>query len=369
MVRDSLARLRREPMLLVLSAGLAGLLCWHPASLTRVPHLVDWPTLAALSGLLLLSQGLARSGYLLLLGHRLILRIRRERLLGVLLVLLSAALAAVVTNDIALFIVVPLTVGMRELSGPARGRLIVFETLAVNAGATMSPVGNPQNLFLWQVSGVSFVRFAGWMAPFGGTLLLLVLALIPLGFRDRGLAVAPRPAPASLDRCLLGFSLALYPLFVMLTDAGHAVMAAGALAALYLLLFPRVLKALDWVLLLVFALMFVDLRLLAAVPGMRGLLRAGLGLPGGVFGTGLAASQLLSNAPAAILLHSFTPDWRALAWGVNAGGYGLVSGSLANVIGLRLGSERGLWREFHRWSLPMLVGAGVTGAMLLALLR
>ncbi|MCH8167003.1 MAG: cell division protein ZapA [Proteobacteria bacterium] len=78
------------------------------------------------------------------------------------------------------------------------------------------------------------------------------------------------------------------------------------------------------------------------------------GWPGGMMTTGALLSQVISNVPAAILLEGFTDDWRTLAWGVSVGGFGLAIGSMANIIALRLAREKGLWRDFHCWSLPML---------------
>jgi len=368
-IRRGLRRLRREPLLVALLGLLAGLVSWRPETTWRLPALVGWHTLAALAGLLVLSRGLERSGCPLALGRGIVGRVHGQRRIAALLVLLSAALAAVVTNDVALFIVVPLTLGIRDKGDLPAGRLVIFEALAVNAGSTLSPVGNPQNLFLWQASGASFGEFALWLLPFGAVMLVLVLAAILPAFPARGLVtIAGRDDPP-VDRRLLAASLALYPLFVVATDSGHAIPAAGFVLALYLLAFPAILRSLDWALLAIIGLMFVDLRLLAGVPAVGTAMRTALRLPGGVFGTAMASSQLLSNVPAAILLERFTPDWRALAWGVNAGGFGLIVGSLANLIAVRLAGERGLWRDFHRWSLPMLAAAGLVGYGLLALMR
>jgi len=368
-IRQGLHRLHREPLLAALLVMLGGLLAWRPENALRVPQLVDWHTLAALAGLFVLSRGLERSGYPLLLGRAIIVRVPGQRRVAALLVLLSAALAAVVTNDVALFIVVPLTLGMRGRGDLPVGRLVVFEALAVNAGSALSPVGNPQNLFLWQASGASFGEFARWMLPFGGVMLALVLVAVLPAFASGAPAAARDDGAPSLDRRLLAASLALYPLFVVATDSGHAIPAAGFVLMLYLLAFPVIPAGLDWALLTIIGLMFADLRLLAEVPAVGEAIRAGIRSPGGVFGTAAATSQLLSNVPAAILVQRFTPDWRALAWGANAGGYGLVVGSLANLIALRLAAERGLWREFHRWSLPMLAAAAAVGYALLALIR
>src|SRR5690606_11347102 len=172
-VRFFLGRLAEDRLLLTLLAGFGALLLLAPERTGELPALVDWRTIAALAGLLVLSRGLEDSGVLAHAGRWLLTHVHGERRLAATLVMFSAALAAVVTNDVALFIVVPLTV---SLCGAARlpvGRLVIFEALAVNAGSTLSPVGNPQNLFLWQSSSAGFVEFALAMLPLAAALLLL----------------------------------------------------------------------------------------------------------------------------------------------------------------------------------------------------
>jgi Na+/H+ antiporter NhaD/arsenite permease-like protein len=108
------------------------------------------------------------------------------------------------------------------------------------------------------------------------------------------------------------------------------------------------------------------LRTLAALPAVAAAAAAADVdvVFGGVYVAGALLSQVISNVPAAIFLQGFTTDWVALAWGVNVGGFGLAIGSLANLNALRLARERGLWREFHLWSVPLLLialGVGAAG--------
>jgi len=314
--------------------------------------------------LMILSRGLEDSGLLgrgalFLLGH-----LHGVRTLAVVLVLFAAALSAVVTNDVALFIVVPVTLGLRRVAVLPVGRLVVFEALAVNAGSTLSPVGNPQNLFLWQHAEVSFLAFAQAMAPLALALLVLLLLLVPLAFQGQRISVAVAAPAAGVKRPLMLMSLLLYPLFLLALDRGYAAPALLLVLALYLALFPRVLRYVDWLLLLVFALMFIDLGLLAGLPAIGDLVERLDRLPGGMLTGAMLLSQGISNVPAAILLADFTTDWRAVAWGVNVGGFGFLLGSLANLIALRLSGEAGLWRDFHRWSLMMILGAWLLALLL-----
>ena len=364
-VRIILTRLAEDRLLLALLAGLALLLLVAPQRTEELATLVDWRTVFALAGLLVLSRGLEESGMLARAGRRLLGTAPGERRLAAALVVFSALLSTVVTNDVALFVIVPLTVGLGGIAALPVGRLVIFEALAVNAGSTLSPVGNPQNLYLWQSSGVGFVEFALAMAPLAAALLVLILALVPLAFPARTIRIADTTRFVPLNARLAGTSLVLYPAFLVATDLGHSGWAAAGVIVLLAVIAPRVLRGVDWLLLLVFVLMFVDLGLLASLPAVARHAPALLEFPGGLLVAGAALSQFISNVPATIFLSAFTDDWRTLAWSVAVGGFGTAIGSLASLIALRLSKRPHLWREFHAWSLPVLVAAWGLAAWLI----
>lgn len=360
------AGLLKDPLLLILLAALGVLTAVNPGKLGTYPSLVNWPTIAALTGLLVLTKGLESSGSLHLLGTWLIGFMATERTTALCLVLAAALLSTLLTNDVALFVVVPLTLGVCRITGMPAARLIIFEALAVNAGSALTPIGNPQNLFLWQLSGVSFSSFTLHMLPLVALLMLLLTGLTACVFSNRSVSASGEAHAAPLDRRLFGVSLALYLPFLVATDWHLAGWAAGTVLLIFMLLWPRVLARLDWGLLLVFVLMFIDLRLFAGLGGVRHFL-AGLDLaqPLHLYFTGIAASQLISNVPAAIALAEYSKDWRLLAYGVNVGGFGLVLGSLANLIALRMAKDSRAWSSFHLYSLPFLLVAAAVGYVLI----
>lgn len=372
MIRAALRRLGEDRLLLALALACPILVLLSPMPagtlVSTLPALIEPHTLGALAGLMILSRGLEDSGYLLRTGRHLLQRVGGERRLAATLVVFAAALSAVVTNDVALFIVVPLTLGLRTAAHLPIGRLIIFEALAVNAGSALSPVGNPQNLYLWQMSGHGFIDFTLAMLPLASALMILLLALIPFAFPRQSIQVSEALAMPAPQRALLRLSLLLYPLFLLAIELGYAVPGALLLASLYGWRFRQVLKGVDWALLVVFVLMFVDLGLLARLPAVMSAAEALDRLPGGLFTAAVALSQVMSNVPAAIFLQRFSDDWQALAWGVSVGGFGLAIGSLANLIALRLARTPGLWRDFHRWSMVMLVG-GLGLALILGDIR
>lgn len=349
--------LRADPLLLLLCCALLVLSLITPTHLARYPTLVDWHTIAAMTGLLLLTKAIEISGVLHRLGIRLTRTIGSERSLALLLVFGTATLAAALTNDVALFVVVPLTLSICRTAQLPATRLIVFEALAANAGSLLTPIGNPQNLFLWQRAGIGFFEFTVNMIP----LALIVLGLLGIftvfAFPNHGI-VASTAVAVRVKKTLLAAALLIYPIFLALTDLHVAQIGLAPVVVLFLLIEPEVLRRLDWGLLLVFILMFVDLRLLTALPEMAKFVAdAGIADAQRLYVFGIGASQLISNVPAAILLAEYSDNWRTIAWAVNIGGFGLATGSLANLIALRLAGDRRAWLAFHALSIPFLVAS------------
>ncbi|MEQ4531991.1 MAG: SLC13 family permease [Mixta sp.] len=353
---------------LLLLLGLL-LACIAPFHWRDLPAAIDWHTIVTLCGLLMLTRGLESSGYFAVLGRKLIQRFQHERTLALFMVAGAALLSTFLTNDVALFILVPLTLTLRQSTTLPVTRLIIFEALAVNAGSMLTPIGNPQNILLWGAGGASFSGFMWQMLPPAALLMLSLLLLTWFSFRARPIEQQTQQ-PVSWQRPLLWLSVTLYLLFIAALELKLAPWALLLIFVVFLLRARRVLLQIDWSLLVVFMAMFVDVHLLTRLPvlqqGMQPLAQAGEGVH---FLLAIGLSQIISNVPATILLLQFLPANTLLAWAVNIGGFGLLPGSLANLIALRMAKDRRIWWQFHLFSLPMLLWASLTGWLLWLLLR
>jgi len=167
--------LKKNTLAIVLGMVAFGLALGAGAPIDKIPALVDWQTIITLSGLLIVTTGIKESGLFYFLAYRISRRIDNERLLALFLVFLSAVLSMLVTNDITLFITVPLTLSLQKISENDYSKLIIFEAIAVNVGSALTPIGNPQNIFLWHQWGISFLVFVREMAP-----LVLIMSTILL---------------------------------------------------------------------------------------------------------------------------------------------------------------------------------------------
>ncbi|RYX97619.1 MAG: DUF1646 domain-containing protein [Comamonadaceae bacterium] len=335
-----------------------------PKSPAAYIALVDWQTVGALAGLLAITQGVEKSGMLQSAAQQLLGRVTDTRQLAFLLTAIAALLSALVTNDVSLFLLVPLTRVLATQAELPLARLVVLQALAVNAGSALTPIGNPQNLYLWQRSGDSFTGFMAMMAPTVAVMLFWLFAAVWFWVPRGAIALRPPADAARVQPRLLGLSAVLFIAFVVALERHWLPAGLALVAGAFLLFYPRVLRGIDVALLAIIALMFIDLRQLAGLPWVSALLGHWPITEGWrAYVAAILASQVISNVPAAILLDGHVRDLPALAAGVSIGGFGLAIGSLANLIALRLARiPRGLW-EFHRISIPFLVVTALSAAL------
>jgi len=352
-------------LLWILLALAIGFAAWQPRSPQSTMALVDWQTIGALAGLLAITQAVERSGMLQATAQRLLTRVSTLRGLALLLTATAALLSALVTNDVSLFLLVPLTAVLAAQAHLPLARLVVLQALAVNAGSALTPIGNPQNLYLWHRSGESFLGFMAMMGPTVAIMLAWVFVAVWWLVPRTAITLKPAAAPIAVQPRLLTMAVLLFVAFVIALERHWTLAGLGLVFGVFALAAPRVLRGVDWALLATIALMFVVLRQVAELPAMQTLLLQWPIAEGWrAYLAAIVASQVISNVPATILLDGTVRDLPALAAGVSVGGFGCVLGSLANLIALRLARlPNGLW-EFHRISIPFLLVCAASAALL-----
>jgi len=241
-----------------------------------------------------------------------------------------------VTNDVALLVFVPFTLPLLAQIGCEKAAvpLLVLQTIAANLGSMATPVGNPQNLFLYAAYGLSAGEFFSTVLPLTAiSLVCLVAASLP---------VLPRQMPAfqleeagleQVKKLLVYAVLFVLCLLTVFHVLHYAILTALLLIAIAVME-PRQLKHLDFALLATFVCFFIVSGNLGRVEAVQSFLQ-GL-LNKNALLTAVGTSQVISNVPAAVLLSSFTDQWKPLLQGVNIGGLGTPIASLASLITLKL---------------------------------
>ena len=307
---------------------------------------IDWRTMAILFALMTVMAGLRRQGVFDRMGRALLALTGGTLQLVLVLVGLCFFGSMVITNDVSLLTFVPFTFVVLDSLGPeARARLalpvVCMQTIAANLGSMLTPIGNPQNLYLYGKSGIGMGAFVALMLPYT----LAALALLagwaaalcrggsPVRKGQGGPFLAPRQEAAA-DRRVVWMYAALFVLCLLavVRVLPYGVAFAAVLAAALLADRPTLARV-DYSLLLTFAAFFVFIGNLGRVPAFSGWLAqiiAGREVPVAVL-----ASQVISNVPAALLLSGFTQDVEALIVGTNLGGLGTLIASMASLISYR----------------------------------
>ncbi len=264
-------------------------------------------------------NGLQHSGLISKLSQRL----ETGRVIPLKLVATTFFFSMLITNDVSLIVIVPLTLA---LNINRKDILVIFEALAANAGAALTPFGNPQNLFIYWFYNLHPVQFITTIVPFS---LVFLFILVSASF----LVKTKSTINHSVEIQRVHNSAYAYGilLIIVLLSVLHVLpVMAGLLVIVYALLFDRKALSVDYALLCSFFFFF------GLADNMKMLLAAEIQHSGHVFVLSAFASQIISNVPATLLFAKFTSNWKALLWGVNAGGFGSLFGSLANLIAYKI---------------------------------
>ncbi len=328
------AFVRREPVLTI-AAVAAAVSCFLVPPDGAYLDYIDFRTLALLYALMTVVAGLGKANAFTALAHGLCGRAGSMRAIGLMLVGLCFFSSMLITNDVALLTFVPFAVVVLTMADRRQDLIsvVVLQTVAANLGSMLTPVGNPQNLYLYSYYDMSAADFFGATGPVWAASLVLIGGCCMTLSGD---AIRPQLGGSpQVDKRALAVYAALFCLCLttVLRVLAWPIMLAGVVAAV--LLFDRgtLLKA-DFMLLLTFVAFFIFAGNLARIQAVDRLLKALL--TGREYLTGLLTSQVISNVPAALLLSGFTDNARALLLGVNVGGLGTPIASLASLIGLKL---------------------------------
>ena len=296
---------------------------------------IDYRTLSILLCLMITMAGFQKLFVFRQIGEQLVGKMSSIRGVTFVLIFLCFFSAMFITNDVALLTFVPFTIVTLSLS--QRPDLfivvIVLETVAANLGSMLTPLGNPQNLYLYSLAGLSLKEFVFLMLPYTlfSAVLLIFLTLIFVKKSPATLKEQSSFSRSKKEKALLFmyFACFLVALFVVARCVPYYV--GLALILLVVFLFDKsVLKKPDYSLLFTFIFLFVFIGNIKRIPALSNLLQ-GLVNHNEVY-ISILLSQVISNVPAAILCSGFTENIKDLIIGTNLGGLGTLIASMASLI-------------------------------------
>lgn len=329
----------------------------------------DYRTIALLFCLMIIVARFQSLGIFRMLGRFLITRAGSIHGLSVVMILLCFFSSMVITNDVTLITFVPFTILVLRMSGRVERilKLVVLETIAANLGSMATPIGNPQNLYLYSVSDLTAGEFMQAVLPYAGlSLILLVLVvfagkdepLLDVSVKDESGKRAEKKAGRVLGQAVPLLILLILCLLVVFRILPYQPVLICVILVI-LVINRKLYLSVDYFLLLTFLCFFVFIGNMKRIPQVSELLVSVV--QGRELLTGIITSQIISNVPAAILLAGFSSDFSALLTGVNLGGLGTLIASLASLISFKFFAKEypdkkgAFLKEFTIWNLLFLL--------------
>ena len=309
---------------------------------------IDFNVIGILLALMLITLAFEKYGILERAAVWVLEKADSERKTALVMTLLTAILAMLITNDVALITVVPITIILSKKAGFDPFKVIVLEALSANIGSSLTPFGNPQNLYLYNRYAFEFGEFIWTITPFVTLgILALMLPIWKLSKEKFGkIHIENTGKSSQWVYVYLGLFLITIICIVFRFSIGYIL--AGI--SLFVLVKDReLIKNVDYFLLGTFVCFFIFIDHINQFEWLKEMIRQLLHSDLSIFLSGAVLSQGISNVPAAILLSAFVTEPSALLVGVSVGGLGTMVASLANLIAFKYYAKFYRTGNYHKY--------------------
>lgn len=296
---------------------------------------IDVKVLVCLFELMLVVKALEEYG---LLGHiavRIVNCCKDERRLTAALCVIAFLLSMFTTNDVAVLTIVPILIAISRTCGFSVALPCILTTIAANLGSSTTPIGNPQNLYIFSFYKMNPASFFRESVPLCLASLLLVM-VSTLFIHPKKIQAGLSSVPVTEKRRGAAFLLLSVPVIAGVIGLIPYTLTLLLVILATFILNRSLLRKLDYRLLLTFLFLFVAVGNISHIPVLKEQIAALGTTPLKTYMSALVLSQIISNVPSTIMLAPFTVYTRALFYGVNIGGLGTPVASLASIIAFSL---------------------------------
>lgn len=332
MMKNKIRNFIKKETVLCIVAVLAAVSClFVPPSADYIGYM-DFRTLSLLFALMTVMAGFSECGVFTYFARRLLERTHTVRGVCTVLVLLCFFTSMAVTNDVALITFVPFAIEVLT-EADRRGSImktVIFQTVAANLGSMLTPIGNPQNLYLYSLSGMSAAELIQTMLPYTAVSFALVCACL-VTVKKKDAVRACTDGGGTVDKKGTAVYAVLFGV-CMLTVGGilHYAAALAVVAVAVLVYDRRILARVDYSLIATFIGFFIFIGNVKNIGALSGLLETVI--DGNEFAAAVISSQVISNVPAAVLLSGFSQRYELIMIGADIGGLGTLIASMASLI-------------------------------------
>lgn len=344
-LKEKIFEIIKKDTVLVIATILAVISMFFNPPSKKYIEFIDFRVLGILLSLMIVMAGLSINGIFEKLGKSLISKCSSTRALAFVLIFLCFFSSMLLTNDVALITFVPLALLTLKMSGNEKLIVIVvvMQTIAANLGSMLTPMGNPQNLYLYGISGMGIGKFILLMLPYtvvSAVLLCVVIFTIKKDSlslsmdKDKELTngkngVDDKKIINKNIRVAVYFAMFILCILVVVRLIPWHIVTA-VIIVIALIMERESVKGADYALLLTFIAFFVFIGNMGEIPAIKNML-SNL-VEGREVAVSIISSQAVSNVPAALLLSGFTTNYEGLIIGTNLGGLGTLIASMASLI-------------------------------------
>ncbi len=316
---------------------------------------IDFNTIALLLGMMIVITTLQLDGFFSLIARKTMAYSHNQLRLLIIIVFVTGISSAFMVNDAVVLLFTPVIIAICVKYDINPIPYLIAEILASNIGSAMTITGNPQNMLIGINSGIPYGKFLLTLLPISllGMILIVFIMrwLYPKNFNDKSplqysgetsdynFSSMKISVPIFLCVVVLFFFSKIFNLSIPMIALG-----GGSMILIFGKIKPsKVIKEIDWVLLLFFASLFIV---------VHGIEKTGLmdyfisskpitnDLQGisALHGISLVVSQIVSNVPFTVailpMMKALSNDtlWITLASASTLAGNATIIGAMANLI-------------------------------------
>lgn len=335
-LKDKLKKFLKTNTVLMIAFAAALVTSFHTKLSLDYIDYIDFKVLTILFSLMAIVSGLEKVGFFNVLAQKMTEGSKKSKMLRLSLILICFFSSMFITNDVALITFVPFAIMVLTYTAQTEYIIyvIVMQTVAANLGSMLTPIGNPQNLYLFSYYNVNTIEFFLITMPLtiAGLIFIILFSLIG---KNENINVSFQRKETISNKFQLNIYLILFGLCLLtvihLVD--YKITFASVLATI-LIIDKVLIKKVDYGLLITFVCFFIFVGNMGKIESINNIIFSLIEKKELLIS--IMLSQIFSNVPTAVLLSSFTDNYKDLIMGTNMGGLGTLIASLASLISFKI---------------------------------
>ncbi len=339
---------------------------------------IDFNTIGLLLGMMIIIATLQLDGFFAFLASQTIRIAQTPFKLLIAITLFTGITSAFLVNDAVVLFITPLIISLCKSGQLNPIPFLIAEILAANTGSLMTMTGNPQNMLIGINSGIPYAEFLLRLIPISLLGLVIIILVIRLlynkTFSQKNNLTFDKNAFQYNFRSMQ-WSVIILAGVVIMFFIHHLIHLSIPLISLtgaaLILIFgkvkpSKVIKQIDWVLLLFFASLFVVVHGVEKVGLFDRVITANLLLGNAkslafIHVISLFLSQLISNVPLTVIMLPLMKTagneilWLGLASATTLAGNATIIGAMANLIVIESAQNKGIKISFMDFFKPGII--------------